>query len=97
MRQVAQWQQYNSVQQNPANLVPTLADDVFPDPSDAHQFASCGFSLLPNPPGGDAQGAYTPPRYWYGDAVLMKNYAGGNPNYAFWTSANNNAANGAWG
>jgi hypothetical protein len=96
-RQVMQWQQYNQVPQNAANPVPPPSSEVFPDPSDPNQFASCTFSLSQSAPYGDLQTAYTAPTYWYGDAVLMRNYAGGNPNYIYWNSSNGNTTTGAWG
>jgi hypothetical protein len=96
-RQVAQWQQYNAMPQNSGNPIPPPSDDVFPDPSDTNQFPSCRFSLLANAPSGDRQGAYAPPTYWYGDPVLMKNYAGGTPNYIYWNSPSGNSTSAAWG
>jgi len=88
--QVRQWQEYNAVQ-SAGNRVGPPPDEVLP---------GCRFTFTQAPaPDYSAPVTGVPGAYWYGDAVLMKNYAGtgvAGANYISWNSTQGNTANGKW-
>jgi hypothetical protein len=85
IRQVKQWQDYNG--QNQGKKIPAPSDEVFP---------GCTFTLSPDPANYSTPNTGTAGAYWYGDAVLMKQYGGAPTNYISWISQNQNTTNGRW-
>ena len=71
IRQVKQWQDFNAIH-----------SPQVPPPNDQPESSYCTFTLSPAP-----APTYTTPntgqgqRYWFGDAILMKQYAGATTNY----------------
>jgi hypothetical protein len=84
IRQVQQWNTFNASRQNP--------NDRVAPPPDRQETGNCTFTLPLDRPwdsNKDSIGLETPTNgssntYWFGDAILIKQYNGAKPNYVSW-------------
>lgn len=80
IRQVQQWWTYNTV------TAPALGLSTVPAPPDQTESPACTFTLAVDSNGNPIQNIGKANTYWFGDAVLIKQYNGASHQYISWNT-----------